>query len=209
MRAFIVSLGSLVLIVAFLYAFTGAIQNPVYQNGLTSRFDALQQTKRVQAQEFGDTMRTWGMWGGGGLAVVGGLVVIGWAVNRWQEQRTQRHVATEEQTTERHLISAKRDIVLAYLVQFGEPGAKPMMLNGVYGAYLPSANEFVPEDVCRAELATVRTAQPANQGTALARRQPQTINVPAAMERDDWPRVGLSGDDGGRRFRVIGELEEW
>jgi hypothetical protein len=95
------------------------------------------------------------------------------------------------------------------LVQFGEPGAKPMMLNGVYGAYLPSANEFVPEDVCRAELATVRTAQPANQGTALARRQPQTINVPAAMERDDWPRVGLSGDDGGRRFRVIGELEEW
>jgi hypothetical protein len=188
--------------------FTDAIQNPVYQNGLTSRFDALQQTKRVQAQEFGDTMRTWGMWGGGGLAVVGGLVAIGWAVNRWQEQRTQRHVATEEQTTERLRITAKRDVVLAYIAQCGEPGARPMRLNGVSGVYLPQSNEFVPEDVCRAELAAV-PAVPANQGTAhttaLARRTPATINVPAAMAPDDWLPVGLPGQ---RAFKVVGEREE-
>jgi hypothetical protein len=207
MRQFLVAMGSLVLLVAFLYAFTGAIQNPVYQNGLTARYEAQQQTRQVQAREFGDTMRTWGMWGGGGVAAVCGLVVIAWAVAQWQEQRTRRHEATEDHTTQRHLISAKRDIVLAYLVQFGEPGAKPMTLNGVYGAYLPSVNEFVPEDVCRAELATVRTAQPvqpATQGTALARRQPPTINVPAAMEADDWLPVGLPGDSGGR-FIVRGD----
>lgn len=197
MRAFLVSMGSLVILVAFLYAFSGAIQNPVYQNGLTSRFDALQQTKRVQAQEFGDTMRTWGMWGGGGLAVVGGLVAIGWAVNRWQEQRTQRHVATEEQSTERLRITAKRDVVLAYIALCGEPGARPMRLNGVSGVYLPQSNEFVPESVCRAELATVPTMQ-ANHGTALAKRTPQTINVPAAMAPDDWLPVGLPGDSDGR-----------
>jgi hypothetical protein len=73
-------MGSMVIIVAFLVAFTNAIQNPVYQNGLTARFDALQQTKRVQAKEFGDTMRTWGMWGGSAFALVGGLVAIGWTM---------------------------------------------------------------------------------------------------------------------------------
>jgi hypothetical protein len=83
------------------------------------------------------------------------------------------------------LITAKKDIVLAYLVQFGEPGAQPMLLNGVRGAYLPSSNEFVPEDVCRAEL---------EQTTALARRQPSTIAVPPQRER---------------RFMVVGEMEEW
>ncbi len=97
-------------------------------------------------------------------------------------QPTLRHEATEDHTTQRHMITAKKDIVLAYLVQFGEPGAQPMTLNGARGAYLPSTNEFVPEDVCRAELQT----------TALARRQPPTINVPPA-----------------RRFVVVGELEEW
>lgn len=208
MRQFLVAMGSFVLLMAFLYAFTGAIQNPVYQSGLTARYEAQQQTKQVQAREWGDTLRTWGMWGGGGLATLGGLVAIGWAVNRWQEQRTQRHVATEEQTTERLRITAKRDVVLAYIAQCGEPGARPMQLNGVSGVYLPQSNEFVPESVCRAELAAVPAMQ-ANQGTAhttaLARRQPQTINVPSAMAPDDWLPVGLSGE---RRFKVVGELEE-
>ncbi len=85
-------------------------------------------------------------WGGGG----------GWAVVEWQRNRTRRHEVTEGHTTQRHLITAKRDIVLAYLLQFGEPGARPMTLDGVRGAYLPSINEFVPEDVCRAELAQRR-----------------------------------------------------
>lgn len=194
MRQFTAASLSLIVVVAFLVLFADALTNPTYQNGLTTRYQAQQQTKQVQAREWGDTMRTWGMWGGGGLAAVGGLLVVAWAVVQWQEQRTRRHEATEDHTTQRHLISAKRDIVLAYLVQFGEPGAQPMTLNGIYGAYLPSANEFVPEDICRAELATVRAVQPANQPTALARRTPPTINVAPVQQE--------------RRFLVFGEMEQ-
>ncbi len=56
------------------------------------------------------------------------------------------------------------------------------------GVFLPSANEFVPLDVCQAELA---------QSTALARRQPSTINVPPAPPPPE------------RRFKVVGEMAEW
>ena len=55
------------------------------------------------------------------------------------------------------------------------------------GVFLPSENEFVPLDVCQAELA-------ANQTTALARRTPQTNNVPPVQQE--------------RRFLVLGEMEE-
>jgi hypothetical protein len=184
MRAFLVSMGSLVLIVAFLFAFTNAIQNPVYQDGLTTRYQAQQQTKRVEAQQWGDTLRTWGMWGGGGLAAVGGLAVIAWGVVQWQGQRTKRHEATEDHTTQRHLISAKRDIALAYIAQCGDPRAYIGILDGMRGVFLPSENEFVPIDVCRAELAAAST-------TALARQQPQ-----------DWSPVGLPGDSE-RKFMVV------
>lgn len=155
MRQFTVSALSLCAVVAFLVLFTNALTNPTYQNNLTARYHSQQQTKQVQAQEWGDTLRTWGMWGGGGLAAVGGLVVIGWAVNCWQEQRTRRHEATEEQTTERHLITAQKDIALAYIAMCGDPGARQMRLGGVEGVYLPSSNELVPIDVCRAELAEI------------------------------------------------------
>lgn len=203
MRAFFVSLGSLVLIVAFLFAFTGAIQNSTYQSGLTARYEAQQRTRQVQAREWGDTMRSWGMWGGGGLAVVGGLVAIGWAVNRWQEQRTQRHVATEAQTTERLRITAKKEIGLAWIAQFGVPERDSI---GIHGGQLgvftveDGRQTFVTIDACRADLATVRHAQPVNQPTALARRTPPTINVPATMAPDDW----LPGDSAGR-FIVRGD----
>jgi len=176
------------LTVAYLYfvspGYTAQYQS--YATAKTAIRQAEERTQQVQAREWGDTLRTWGMWGGGGLAAVGGLVVVAWAVNRWQEQRTRRHEMTEDHTTQRHLISAKRDVVLAYLVQLGEPGAQPMTLNGVYGAYLPNSNEFVPEDVCRAELAA--------QTTALARRAPQTINVPPVTQA--------------RRFWVLGDMEQ-
>jgi len=178
------------LTVAYLYfvspGYTAQYQS--YATAKTAIRQAEERTQQVQAQEWGDTLRMWGMWGGGGLAAVGGLAVIAWAVVEWQRNRTKRHEVTEDHTTQRHLISAKKDIVLAYLVQFGEPGAQPMVLNGVRGAYLPSTNEFVPEDICRAELATAQT-------TALARRAAQTINVPAAQQE--------------RRFLVVGEREEW
>lgn len=181
---------TLLVLGAFLYLFVDAIQNPVYQNGLTARYEARQQTSQVRAREFGDTMRTWGMWGGGAFAVVGGLVAIGWAVSHWQGQRTQRHVATEEQTTERLRITARRDIGLAWIAQFGVPERDRIGTHGgVLGVFTveEGADTFVPLDVCRAELT-------ASQSTALARRTPQTINVPAARQE--------------RRFRIVGETEE-
>ena len=124
-----------------------------YAAAKTTIRQAEEHTKAVQAQEWGDTLRTWGMWGGGGLAAVGALAVIAWSVNQWQEQRTRRHELTEDHTTQRHLIAAKRDIALAYIAMCGDPGARQMRLGGVEGVYLPSSNELVPIDVCRAELA--------------------------------------------------------
>lgn len=177
------------LTVAYLYfvspGYTAQYQS--YATAKTAIRQAEERTQQVQAQEWGDTLRTWGMWGGGGLAAVGGLVAIGWTVRHWQEQRTRRHEASEDHTTQRHLISAKRDIALAYIAQCGDPGAYAGQLDGMHGVYLPQSNEFVPLDVCRAELATAQT-------TVLARRASQTINVPAAQQE--------------RRFLVVGEMEQ-
>jgi hypothetical protein len=128
-------------------------QYAAYATAKTAIRQAEEHTKAVQAQEWGDTLRTWGMWGGGGLAAVGALAVIAWSVNHWQEQRTRRHEVTEDHTTQRHLITAKKDIALAYIAMCGDPGARQMRLGGVEGVYLPSSNELVPIDVCRAELA--------------------------------------------------------
>lgn len=127
-----------------------------YTAAKTAIRQAEEQTKQVQAQQWSNTVRGTVPWLAGGLGAVAVAGVGGWAVVEWQRNRTRRHEVTEDHTTQRHLISAKRDIVLAYLVQFGEPGAQPMTLDGVRGAYLPSTNEFVPIDVCRAELAGQR-----------------------------------------------------
>ena len=153
-----------------------------YATARTEIRKAEEKTRQVQAQEWGDTLRIWGMWGMAGGAFVGGIALAGWTVVQWQEQRTRRHVVTEDHTTQRHLITAKTNIALAYIAQCGDPDAHPARLNGMAGVFLPSENEFVPIDVCRAELQT----------TALARRQPPTINVPPA-----------------RRFVVVGERQEW
>lgn len=156
---------------------------------------ARQQTQMVRAQEDGKTSRvwaqTWETWGVYGTSAAGVAVVAfvgGWAVVEWQRQRTRRHEVTEVNTTQRHMISAKQSIALAYIAQCGDSGAYATQLNGMQGVFLPSENEFVPLDVCRAELA-------ANQGTALARRAPQTINVPPVQQE--------------RRFLVTGDMEEW
>ncbi len=135
-----------------------------YATARTAIRQAEEQTKQVQAQQWSATLRGTVPWLAGGLAAAAVAGVGGWAVVEWQRNRTRRHEVTEDHTTQRHMITAKKDIVLAYLVQFGEPGAKPMTLDGVRGAYLPGTNEFVPIDVCRAELELAQT-------TALARRQ--------------------------------------
>lgn len=182
---------ALIFTATMLYMFEATITDPAYQNGLTTRYQAHQQTRRVEAQEWGDTLRTWGMWGGGGLAAVGGLVVVAWAVVQWQEQRTRRHEATEDHTTQRLRITTQKEIAVAYIALYRdrEPDARFMRLaDGTAGVYLPNENELVTIDACRAELATAQT-------TALTRRTPPTINVPGAPQE--------------RRFLVLGDLEEW
>ncbi|MBK8800390.1 MAG: hypothetical protein IPM07_30735 [Anaerolineales bacterium] len=176
--------------VTMLYLLEATITDPTYQNGLTARYQAREQTRQVQAQEWGDTLRTWGMWGGGGLAAVGGLVVVAWAVVQWQEQRTRRHEATEDHTTQRLRITTQKEIAVAYIALYRdrEPDARFMRLaDGTAGVYLPNENELVTIDACRAELATAQT-------TALTRRTPPTINVPGAPQE--------------RRFLVLGDLEQ-
>ena len=181
------------LTVAYLY-FVSPEYTAQYQSYATARTairQAEERTQQVQAQEWGDTLRTWGMWGGGGLAAVGGLVVVAWAVNRWQEQRTRRHEATEDHTTQRLRITTQKEIAVAYIALYRdrEPDARFMRLaDGTAGVYLPNENELVTIDACRAELATAQT-------TALTRRTPPTINVPGAPQE--------------RRFLVLGDLEEW
>lgn len=56
----------------------------------------------------------------------------------------KRHEATEVNTTQRHLIRAKKDIAIAYIAQCGDSGAYATQLNGMQGVFLPSENEFVP-----------------------------------------------------------------
>ena len=187
---FVYLMACLAVITFLCWGMFGTATDPTYQQGLTARKQAVEQTKRVQAQEWGNTMRVWGMWGLPAAAFVGGIGLASWMVVEWQRNRTARATVFEEQTTQRHLISAKKDIALAYIAQCGDPGARRLSVNGVEGVYLPSSNELVPIDVCRAELA-------AAQGTALARRTPQPINVPPVQldrrllmsgetEQEDW-----------------------
>lgn len=145
-------LATLVFIVVMLYLFENTITDPNYQQGYTARVQAQQQTKQVEAQEWGATVRGTVPWLAGGLAVAAVFGVGGWAVVEWQRQRTRRAELYEVNTTARHMISAKKDIALAWIAEFGTPGAKPGQLGGVNGVFLPATNEFVPIDVCRAEL---------------------------------------------------------
>lgn len=117
-----------------------------YAAAKTAIRQAEEQTKQVQAQEWGDTMRVWGAWGLAGAMAVGGLGVVGWTVNRWQEQRTTRHGMTE-----------KRLIITAYIAALGiddngQPRGVAYQLRGVDGVLLPDSNEFVPWSIARREL---------------------------------------------------------
>ena len=167
-----------------------------YASARTAIRQAEEQTKQVQAEEWSNTVRGTIPWLAGGLAAVVAAGAGGWAVVQWQEQRTKRHEASEENTTQRHLITAQKDIALAYLAMCGDPGAFVGQIDGQRGVFLPRSGEFVPESICRAELATAQAVTVPT--TALAKRTPQTINVPAAMAPDDWLPVGLPGDSDGR-----------
>ena len=200
MRA-LTAMAAMAAMVIVYVALTQALTSPELTARYTARQQAQlqaeqarQQAQMVQAREQGETARawaqtweTWGVYGTGAAGVAVVAIVGGWEVVEWQRQRTKRHEVTEVNVTQRHMITAKKDIVLAYLAVCGDPDAMQGRLNGIDGVFLPASNEFVPLDVCRAELA-------ANQGTALARRTPQTINVPPARQK--------------RRFLIVGEMEQ-
>lgn len=145
--------------------------NTITSPELTSRYNARQQAQlqaeqaRQQAemvraqqqaktsQRWAQTWEVWGVWGTGGMAAAVIAGVGGYAVVQWQRDRTKRHVATEYYSTQRHLISAHRDIAIAYIATSGDPDAYRGKLGNIEGVFLPAAGEFVPLDVCRAELA--------------------------------------------------------
>lgn len=123
-----------------------AAQYQAYAAAKTAIRQAEEQTKQVQAQEWGDTMRVWGAWGLAGAMVVSGLGVIAWGTTQWQRERTTRHGMTE-----------KRLIITAYIAALGigdngQPRGVAYQLRGVDGVLLPDSNEFVPWRIAHREL---------------------------------------------------------
>ncbi len=138
----------------------GTLTDPEYQQGYTARYNAVEQRRIVEVQQreqsrrewmaqAGDTARTWGMWGAGaGVAVFAA----------WQVSKTWRH--HQEQRTERHALTVKRDIARAWLSAYYPdharlpPEQRPYIgtMAGMRGVFLPGQSEFLPEDVCAVEL---------------------------------------------------------
>ena len=144
---FILGLLALFLLVAFL---SGAIPTMeaeyttrylAHQAGETARHLAAQETARVQAAQWGETLRVWGTWGSGALAVVAAAGVAGWVVVRWQEERTARHV-----------VSAQAQVCLAYIAAFGGQMERLGSREGVYLEAPDGGREFVPWQIAEAEL---------------------------------------------------------
>ena len=121
-------------------AMLDTISSPTYQDALTARYEARQQTERVRAEQWGETARTWGTWGAGALAVVAVAGVGGWAAVRWQEERSKRHVAS---------VGAQERVILAYIAMYGGRAGR---LGGESGVFLDASREFIPWHVARAEL---------------------------------------------------------
>ena len=151
---------ALVVVVPLLFLLLGTMTDPTYQAGLTARYAAQQQRREVDAQEWGATLRVWGEQAGElgrWLAVAGSAAAIVWvsgrAVTRWQEERTRRAEIVETNTTQRALIGAQRDVVLAYIAAYG---GRAGTLAGERGVFLDASGEFVPAATCAAELAAAR-----------------------------------------------------
>ena len=178
---FLCSLACMVLVGFLFWSLSYASINPNYQQGLTARRQAVEQTKQVQAQAWSRTVSNASPWLFGGLAAVAVVFLGGKVWIDHQEQRTRRYGMYEDHTTQRHMITAKKDIALAYIAACGDPGAKRGQLAGVEGVFLPAAGEFVPLDVCKQEL----------EQTALVRYEQPPVR---SQERV---------------FRVVGEYETW
>ena len=137
----------------------------------TLRVQAREATARVQAQQWGETARTLG-------GVLGGVLVAGvggWAVVRWQEERSKRHGMT-----------AQERVVLAYIAM---RGGRAGQLGGQAGVFLDASREFVPWRVAAAELASDGFQPPvAAQPQVTARRFLITGDTGAwnPSPDDDW-----------------------
>ena len=152
-RALLYNLLALAACIAFAAMLTGAITDPNYQHGLTARYQARETTRQVQAREWGETARTWAQWGGLALAACVGVGVVGWAVVRWQEERTRREELQQGGATQRAMIGAQRDVALAWIEQHGTRQSYAGMLDGVSGVFVPERREFWPLAACEAQLA--------------------------------------------------------
>lgn len=148
-RALVLNLAALALLSVLGLALVSTLSDPAYQGGLTARYQAQQQTKQVRAREWGATARVWGQWGAGVVVAL----VAGWAVVRWQGERTRREELQQGGATERARIGAQRDVLLAWIEQHGSPGSYAGALEGFgVGVFVPETGEFFPLAVCAAQL---------------------------------------------------------
>jgi hypothetical protein len=153
LRVLLLNLAALLLSVLLSVALFDAITSPTYQEGLTARYTAQQETRQVEAREWGETARTWGQWGAGALGVAVVALVAGWAVVRWQGERTRREELQQSGATERLRIGAQRDVALAWIAQHGTAGSYAGELEGVgAGVFVPERREFIPLAACEAQL---------------------------------------------------------
>ena len=72
-RALLYNLLALAACIVMISMLIGALTNPEYQGGLTARYQAREETRRVEAREWGETAREWAQWGG--LALAASVVV--------------------------------------------------------------------------------------------------------------------------------------
>lgn len=152
-RTLVLNLAGLALCLALTYMLISALIAPEYQEGLTARYQAREETRRVEAQQWGETARAWAQWGG--LALVASVVVgaTGWAVVRWQEERTRREELQQGGATQRALIGAQRDVAIAWIEQHGTRNSYAGVLDGQRGVFVPERREFWPLAACEAQLA--------------------------------------------------------
>mgnify|MGYP000959049277 CR=1 FL=1 len=112
-RALLYNLLALTACIVFAAMLLGALTNPEYQGGLTARYQAREETRRVEAREWGATARTWSQLCGLALAVGLAVGVTGWTVVQWQRERTRREEMQQAGATQRALIGAQRDVAPA------------------------------------------------------------------------------------------------
>ena len=152
-RALLYNLLALTACIVFAAMLLGALTNPEYQGGLTARYQAREETRRVQAREWGATARVWAQWGGLALAVTAVAGATGWAVVHWQRERTRREELQQTGITQRTLIGAQRDVALAWIEAHGTRQSYAGVLDGDAGVYVPERREFVTLAACEAQLA--------------------------------------------------------